>query len=120
MLDYQKKLKSAIKHFWAVRERQSKSQGTSSGKKDYGSRGAVTGGKQLDKIIEIFKEVVLENRLPDPAIHIKETTLPGFFRPTKEWDLLVVNKGELIASIEFKSHVGPSFGNNFNKDSGDK
>ncbi|MFQ5850254.1 MAG: PaeR7I family type II restriction endonuclease, partial [Candidatus Binatia bacterium] len=40
--------------------------------------------------------------------------LPGFFRPTKEWDLLVVRGGELIAAIELKSQVGPSFGNNFN------
>lgn len=41
-------------------------------------------------------------------------TLPGYFRPTKLWDLLVIYKGELIAAIELKSHVGPSFGNNFN------
>src|SRR5437867_8108420 len=40
--------------------------------------------------------------------------LPGFFRPTKEWDLLVVRDGELIAAMETKSQVGPSFGNNFN------
>jgi hypothetical protein len=40
--------------------------------------------------------------------------LPGFFRPTKEWDLLVVREGQLIAAIELKSQVGPSFGNNFN------
>ena len=41
-------------------------------------------------------------------------TLPGYFRPTKLWDLLVTYKGQLIAAIELKSHVGPSFGNNFN------
>jgi hypothetical protein len=40
--------------------------------------------------------------------------LPGFFRPTKEWDLLVVRDGMLLAAIEAKSQVGPSFGNNFN------
>lgn len=41
-------------------------------------------------------------------------TLPGFFRPTKLWDLLVVKDGHLIAALELKSQVGPSFGNNFN------
>jgi hypothetical protein len=40
--------------------------------------------------------------------------LPGFFRPTKEWDLVVIRDGTLIAAIEAKSQVGPSFGNNFN------
>ena len=41
-------------------------------------------------------------------------TLPGYFRPTKLWDLLVMHQGELVAAIELKSQVGPSFGNNFN------
>ncbi|HWE63435.1 MAG TPA: PaeR7I family type II restriction endonuclease, partial [Chloroflexota bacterium] len=41
-------------------------------------------------------------------------TLPGFFRPTKVWDLLVLHRGQLVAAIELKSHIGPSFGNNFN------
>ena len=40
--------------------------------------------------------------------------MPGFFRPTKEWDLLVVRDGQLIIALEAKSQVGPSFGNNFN------
>ncbi len=40
--------------------------------------------------------------------------LPGFFRPTKLWDLLIINEGRLVAALELKSQVGPSFGNNFN------
>jgi hypothetical protein len=40
-------------------------------------------------------------------------TLPGFFRPTKSWDVLVTNKGRLVAAVELKSQVG-SFGNNLN------
>jgi hypothetical protein len=39
--------------------------------------------------------------------------LPGYFRPTKDWDLVVVVDDRLLASIEFKAQVG-SFGNNFN------
>jgi type II restriction enzyme len=30
------------------------------------------------------------------------------------WDLLVIHEGRLVAAIELKSQVGPSFGNNFN------
>ena len=37
----------------------------------------------------------------------------GFFRPTKEWDLIAVHDKRLLAIVEFKSQVG-SFGNNFN------
>jgi hypothetical protein len=39
--------------------------------------------------------------------------LPGWYRPEKKWDLLVVADGQLLAGIEFKSQVG-SFGNNCN------
>jgi hypothetical protein len=60
--------------------------------------------------------IVRANGLAHAEIHLKRTvlTLPGYFRPTKLWDLLVIHKGELIAAIELKSQVGPSFGNNFN------
>lgn len=50
-------------------------------------------------------------------LHIHTRTaleLPGYFRPEKKWDLLVVSDGQLVTAIEFKSQVGPSFGNNFN------
>jgi hypothetical protein len=40
--------------------------------------------------------------------------LPGFYRAEKSWDLVVVADGTLLAVIEFKAQVGPSFGNNFN------
>ncbi len=40
--------------------------------------------------------------------------MPGYYRPQKKWDLLVVADGQLLLAVEFKSQVGPSFGNNFN------
>ncbi len=40
--------------------------------------------------------------------------LPGFFRPTKQWDLLIVFQRRLLAAFELKSLCGPSFGNNAN------
>ena len=39
---------------------------------------------------------------------------PGYYRPEKKWDLLVVADGQLLLAVEFKSQVGPSFGNNYN------
>lgn len=103
----------AVRHFWRTRKRQQSSQGKATGKRDYGTRGAVTGGAQLDGFIALVRELFRENGTPKPDIHIKSTVLPGYFRPTKEWDLIVVSDGELLASIELKSQVG-SFGNNFN------
>ena len=93
---------------------QGKSQGSTSGVRDAGGRSAVTGGAQLDGFIRLLASILEDAGLPEHTIHKKQTTLPGYFRPTKEWDLVAVVDGQLLASIEFKSHVGPSFGNNFN------
>jgi hypothetical protein len=115
MEKYEGLLKEAVKRFWATREAQIKKQGKGSGKKDYGNRGAVTGGAQLDGFVELIEKILIETGLPQESIHRKQKKeLPGFYRPTKEWDLVIVHKGELVAAIEFKSQVGPSFGNNFN------
>lgn len=114
MADIQKGLSDAIRHFWATRQRQQKKQ-KESGKSDQGSRGAVTGGGQLDGVVTLVSKFLVETGVPENSIFRKRRIeLPGYYRPTKEWDLLVVLHGKLLASIEFKSQVGPSFGNNFN------
>jgi hypothetical protein len=109
------RLAAAVRSFWRTREKQAKNQGKRTGKKDQGSRTAVTGGAQMDGFVKLVSDLLLESGLPDATIFCKnKIELPGFFRPTKEWDLLVVADGQLVASMEFKSHVGPSFGNNYN------
>lgn len=113
-MDYRKRVSKAVRYFWEVRTRQHEKQGAATGKKDAGNRRAVTGGKHLDGFINLLRELLAEAGLPDTAIHTTTTTLPGYFRPTKNWDLVVVVEGALLASIEFKAHIGPSFGNNFN------
>lgn len=40
--------------------------------------------------------------------------LPGYFRATKKWDLIVVSGGALVLAMEFKSQAGKSIGNNVN------
>jgi len=75
----------------------------------------VTGGAQMDGFIDLFTELVTACGIPERYVFRKTAVeLPGFFRPTKEWDLLVVREDTLIVAIEAKSQVGPSFGNNFN------
>lgn len=113
--DYQPKAAAAVKAFWKSRQSASAKQ-ASSGKADQGERAAVTGGKNMDGFINLMRDLVRDNGLIDAEIHLerKALTLPGYFRPIKLWDMLVLRRGELIAALEFKSQVGPSFGNNFN------
>ena len=113
--EYEKKTREAIKSFWLNRDAAKKKQ-KESGIIDQGERSGVTAGKNMDGFIDLIINIIRANGLVDAEIYQKKAvlTLPGFFRPTKQWDLLVVYKGVLISSIELKSQVGPSFGNNFN------
>ena len=70
----------------------------------------------MDGFVELSCKLIKEAGIADEYIFTKKRflDLPGFFRATKEWDLLVVAEKRLLAAIELKSQVGPSFGNNFN------
>lgn len=104
----------AVAHYWITRIRQQERQRLS-GKADQGARGAVTGGAQMDGFLQFFSRVISSAGIEAEYVFYRRALeLPGFFRPTKEWDLLVVKRGLLIAALEAKSQVGPSFGNNFN------
>ena len=101
--------------FWGNREKAKQKQ-IEAGTVDQGERAGVTGGKNMDGFIALVIDLVKANGLAHASIYQKRAllTLPGYFRPTKLWDLLVIDEGRLIAAIELKSQVGPSFGNNFN------
>ena len=114
-MKYEARLKSAIRHFWKTRDDQSVRQGTATGQRDAGARSAVTGGKQMNLFVELIRDLMIEAGIPDAAIHCnRDLELPGYFRAEKKWDLIVVVDETLLASVEFKSQVGPSFGNNYN------
>lgn len=107
----------AVKHFWTDRARAARRGQTKRGTSDRGGRGGDTAGKNMDGFIAMVRQIILDNGLAmaDVFSHKRtDVTIPGFYRPVKSWDLLVVSKGALVAAIEFKSQVGPSFGNSFN------
>lgn len=112
--DLDKKLRKAVRHFWGTRETQALAQGAKTGSRDSGARTAVTGGRQMDGFVSLVRDFLCSNGLPKTQVYCeKQIELPGWYRPEKKWDLLIVENGQFLAGIEFKSQVG-SFGNNFN------
>jgi len=110
-----KDIQRAVRHFWRTRERQAKAQGGKTGERDRGARSAVTGGAHLDGFADLIRKLVVEAGVSDTAVHRRsQVELPGYYRAEKKWDLVVVVEGRLLATVEFKAHVGPSFGNNYN------
>jgi hypothetical protein len=108
------RLAQAVSSYWAVLENQGENQGADSGQKDYGDRSKVTGGKQMDAFAELLKDLLERCGIERSAMYCgRSTSLPGFYRPTKDWDLVVVVDGNLLIALELKS-LPTSFGNNSN------
>jgi hypothetical protein len=113
-MDIDQRFADAVQQFWTGRDAQKKKQ-EEGGVIDAGTRGAVTGGTHMGALEVLVTDILLDAGLD--RLHIRTRMgieLPGYYRPEKKWDLLVVADAQLVVAIEFKSQVGPSFGNNFN------
>ncbi len=105
----QQEFVDAVRSFWDVRGRQAL---TGRGE---GSGAAVRGGKHFDALAGLVAQPFLEAGFRPAQLHTGVAAkIPGFFRPSKNWDLVVTDGRALVAAFEFKALGGPSFGNNFN------
>jgi Restriction endonuclease XhoI len=113
-LNTEKRLKQSVQSYWDARAGNKEKQ-IEGGKIDAGTRGEVTGGSQMGAMEVLIADILCEAGLNKLDIKTRTSLeLPGYYRSEKKWDLIVVSEGQLVTAMEFKSQVGPSFGNNFN------
>lgn len=115
LADFEQRTRAAVTRFWQARDAARAAQEARQ-VQDQGTRGSVTAGKHMDGFIQLIRDIVTDNGLAPADVYLTGnlTVLPGYFRATKSWDLLIVHRKVLVAALELKSQVGPSFGNNFN------
>ena len=107
------KVAKAAAFYWKTRRGQARKQ-KKSGMQDAGPRGQVTGGKHLDGFAKLVQEIGIKAGCRKEDIYFNTSIpLPGYYRPQKNWDIVFLHGGKLLAAIELKSQSG-SFGNNFN------
>jgi hypothetical protein len=107
------RFEKAVRTYWEVRMQQRRRQEKKGGK-DIGTRSEVTGGKHMDALAEVLAEAFVDVGFSSETIYkAKKVELPGYLRPSKQWDLVVMHEDQIAAAIEFKSQVG-SFGKNAN------
>jgi hypothetical protein len=113
-LDIKKRLQQAVQSYWDARAKNKEKQ-IEGGKIDAGTRGEVTGGSQMGAMEVLVADILCDAGLKKLDVKTRTSLeLPGYYRAEKKWDLIVVSEGQLVTAMEFKSQVGPSFGNNFN------
>ena len=111
LADLPKHTRKAVQSYWQTRSSQTQKQRDAGGT-DQGLRSAVTGGAQMDGFIALLTKLVIEAGI-DPAniYHQDSLELPGYFRPSKRWDFLVVVKRQLVAALKLQVQRDP-----FNED----
>jgi hypothetical protein len=106
----------AIAAYWGAKELQ----GEHSAIRDAvgaGTAGTVRGGKHFDAIATLLAKFFIGAGYPPESIRVTKSQgleLPGYYRPQKQWDVVVVHEGVLVAAFELKALGGPSYGNNYN------
>lgn len=110
-----KLIEDAITTFWQSRKG-AKDKQSLSGARDVGERSAVTNGKNMGGFSQILPALLELQPAKDISLATsgKELIVPGYRRPSKKWDTVARRGDNIILSLEMKSHIGPSFGNNFN------
>lgn len=104
----------AVANYWCSLATHTQEQ-KSAGDADQIMQSTATNCAQMDGFIDLFSETIARAGIPEHFIFRGKTAeLPGFFRPTTEWDLIVVRDHRLIAAIKSKSQAGPTFGDSFN------
>lgn len=113
-MNVEKRLRAAVQSYWDARAA-SKEKQLEGGKIDAGTRSEVTSGTQMGAMEVLVADILCEAGLKKVDVRTRTALeLPGYYRSEKKWDLIVMSDGQLVTVIEFKSQVGPSFGNNFN------
>ncbi len=113
-MNLDKRLHEAVQSYWDARAKNKEKQ-INSGRIDAGTRGEVTGGTQMGALEVLVADILCEAGLNRVDIRTRTALeLPGYFRATKKWDLIVVSEGQLVLAMEFKSQSGKSIGNNIN------
>ena len=115
-IDVEARFRDAVQYNWTGRLKQREKQAEAE-TIDAGNRGDVTGGGHMGAFELLVKDLLVEFGIDESDIFIKQKPekleLPGYYRSTKKWDLLVVSRRQLVMAIEFKS-MGSSYSNNLN------
>jgi hypothetical protein len=110
--DYEADFARAIAQFWAIKSTQ-QAAADLAGRLVGGTSGSVRAGGHMAPFEALIRKVVA-----DAGIEVDEPPgnpvyLPGYYRETKSWDVVLQYQGHALAIIEAKSQ-GSSLANNFN------
>ncbi len=107
--EYQEAFEASCRSYWTTRDSQAVSGGGE------GLAAAVRAGKHFGSLEDLVESVFVDRGYSrDNFLRSVSATVPGYYRSTKTWDLIVRDGRTLVAALELKSLGAVSAGNNFN------
>jgi hypothetical protein len=70
--------------------------------------------RRVEGFHTLVHQLLADNGLPEARVHTRPgLELPGFFMPTRTWDLVVMQEGRLVAAIGIRGRAAQSVENDF-------
>ena len=108
-----KRITAAV-DFWVKTKLEQQTKAEAAGTAQEGNRAGVTGGNHLAGINLLLLDELNGLGLTNlTTAYNRQATVPGYYRASKSWDLLVSHKDKPVLAIEYKSMKG-SEGKNLN------
>jgi hypothetical protein len=100
---------TSCRSYWTTRDSQALTGGGE------GLAAAVRAGKHFASLEDLVQSVFIDcGYTPKNFVRNRSANLPGYYRSTKTWDLIVRDGDILVAALELKGLGAKSAGNNFN------
>ncbi len=110
--DYEADFAAAVNDFWRIKSSQ-QAASEEAGTDDGSTSGSVRAGKHMDPFEALVRKVVQDAGITVDDSPGDKIYLPGYYRETKSWDVVLQYQGHTLAVVEAKSQ-GSSLANNFN------
>lgn len=69
---------------------------------------------RLEGFHALVSRILTDNGLPEARVHTRHgLELPGFFMPTRPWDIVVMHEGRLVAALAIRVRTAQSLENGF-------
>jgi hypothetical protein len=69
---------------------------------------------RLEGFHALVSRILAHNGLPEARVHTRHgLELPGFFMPTRPWDIVVMHEGRLVAALAIRARTAQSLENGF-------
>ena len=107
MVNYEARAREAVRTFWHGLEHDRPT--VPDADRPYPDEREDQVDEHMRGFVDLVAAIVRANGLEDAQIHFEgiQQTLPGYFRPTVQWSVLVLYKDRLVAAVGLASHVGP-------------